>query len=179
MDQEARDDERLLRRAVLAGDEAAWRVLYDRHFGWLYHYALYRSRGDIPAAQDLVQEAWEVAVRRIRRFDPDRAPFRAWIKGIADHLARNRDRKHGRETATADVDGGLAPEGAHEARDMVALVMSALPARYRRVLLARYREEHSVQDIARDWNVSYKAAESLLSRARAAFRRAYDEIDDT
>jgi RNA polymerase sigma-70 factor, ECF subfamily len=179
MAEQEHHEEALLRRAVLRGDEDAWRALYDRNFGWLYHYALFRARGDAHAAEDLVQETWEVAVRRMARFDPGRAPFRAWLKGIADHRARNRARREARVDVVAapDADGAGHVDPQPESRELLAVAMAGLPDRYRQLLLSRYRDNCSVDEIAAAERVTYKAAESLLSRARAAFRRAYNDLD--
>ncbi len=45
----------------------------------------------------------------------------------------------------------------------------SLPRNYRVALLARYVEEESVESVAARLSRSYKAAESVLSRARQAF----------
>jgi DNA-directed RNA polymerase specialized sigma24 family protein len=42
----------------------------------------------------------------------------------------------------------------------------------------RYLDEMSVGEIADALDVSYKTAESLLSRGRSGLRRAYGGIDD-
>ena len=50
----------------------------------------------------------------------------------------------------------------------------ALPDRYEAVLRAKYLEGRSVQDIASAWDETPKAVESLLTRARQAFRALFD-----
>src|SRR5688572_22753025 len=82
--------EQRLRRAVLAGDERAWRTLYDNAFGPLYAYAHWRCAGLRDLADDIVQETWLIAVRRLRDFDPDQAPFLAWLRGIAANVPRHQ-----------------------------------------------------------------------------------------
>src|SRR5262249_25446738 len=81
--------ERGLRSAVLAGDDRAWQCWYDATFAELYHYVSWRCGGLRSMADDLVQETWLTAVRRIRAFDPDKASFAAWLRGIAANLIRN------------------------------------------------------------------------------------------
>jgi DNA-directed RNA polymerase specialized sigma24 family protein len=49
---------------------------------------------------------------------------------------------------------------------------------YRQALLARYREGQSVETIADQLGRSYKAAESLLSRARRSFQKLFSETGD-
>src|SRR5438876_5762634 len=85
------------RTAVLAGDERAWREWYDAHYDDLRAYAHWRCAGLHRLAEEVVQEAWLVAVRRVRTFDPRRGSFRAWLLGIAAHVVRDQLR-----AATAD-----------------------------------------------------------------------------
>jgi RNA polymerase sigma-70 factor (ECF subfamily) len=81
--------ERGLRDAVLAGDERAWRALYDEAFAGLYAYVLWRCGGLRDRADEIVQETWLTAVRRIAAFDPGQGAFAAWLRGIAVNLLRN------------------------------------------------------------------------------------------
>ncbi|HJT76533.1 MAG TPA: sigma factor, partial [Gemmataceae bacterium] len=78
--------ERILRRAVLAGDERAWQTWYDECFDGLYAYVAWRCAGLRDLADEVVQETWLTAVRRVRAFDPDRGPFAGWLCGIAANV---------------------------------------------------------------------------------------------
>src|SRR5205807_9855131 len=85
-----------LRRAVLAGDEQAWRAWYDEAFAGLSAYVRWRCGGLRDTADEIVQETWLTAVKRIRQFDPEHAAFHAWLRGIAANLLRNHFRKEDR-----------------------------------------------------------------------------------
>ena len=84
---EERDDV-LLRRAA-KGDEDAFTLLYRRHQGSLYRYAL-RMTGSAWAAEEVVQEVFMTLIRDPRKFDADRGAVGAFLFGIA----RNRVMKH-------------------------------------------------------------------------------------
>jgi RNA polymerase sigma-70 factor (ECF subfamily) len=60
-----------------------------------------------------------------------------------------------------------------ETREMVNATMSQLPSHYRDALEAKYVAGQSVRDIATAWNMTEKAIESRLTRARKAFRAAF------
>jgi RNA polymerase sigma-70 factor (ECF subfamily) len=62
--------------------------------------------------------------------------------------------------------------------ELIGLVLTALPDRFQSVLRAKYQEHLPVAEIARRWGESAKAVESLLARARAAFRQAYVRLND-
>ena len=88
--------EELLRSAVLAGNENAWRTWYDETFDDLYRYVRWRCGGRKDWADEIVQDTWLTAVRRVRRFDPRKGSFLAWLRGIAANLLRNELRKRRR-----------------------------------------------------------------------------------
>jgi len=60
-----------------------------------------------------------------------------------------------------------------ETREMVNATMAQLPLPYGRALEAKYVAGQSVREIATSMGTSEKAAESLLGRARAAFRATF------
>jgi RNA polymerase sigma factor (sigma-70 family) len=60
-----------------------------------------------------------------------------------------------------------------ETREMVNATMAQLPPHYGAALEAKYLRGRSVREIASSLGTSAKAAESLLSRAREAFRATF------
>jgi RNA polymerase sigma-70 factor, ECF subfamily len=171
--------ERGLRSAVLAGDERAWQSWYDESFGDLYRYVCWRCAGLRDKADDVVQETWLTAVRRIRAFDPAQASFAAWLRGIAANVIRNALRRERRAGPVLALDGTEpAPVAADRAdKQRIAQALALLTERHEAVLRAKYLEQRSVIDIAAEWCESPKAIESLLSRAREAFRQAYLKLE--
>ena len=171
--------EHALQRAALAGDADAWLTLYDDAFAALDAYVRWRCGGLRDVADDVVQDVWLTAVRRLADFEPRRAPFLAWLRGIAAGLLRNRFRLRARrERLGSPAAAAVAPPADAEAerRDQalrVARALGELPERYEAMLRARYLEGRSVADIAAAASESVKAIESALVRARQAFREAF------
>ena len=178
----ARDEQ--LRDAVLRGDERAWKLWYDEAFELLWAYVQWRTGGNRAVAEEIVQETWLMAVRRIRAFDPSRGDFDNWLCGIAANLIRNHLRRE--RTARQHLQQ-LGQKPTHENSDEQAAAQSerimhalaALPERSEAVLKAKYLDGQSVNAIAAAWNETPKAIESLLTRAREAFRQLYQDIDQT
>lgn len=172
--------ERAVCDAVLAGDRAAWRAWYDEHFPRLAAYVGWRCGGLPELVEDVLQETWLTAVRRLRTFDPARGPFAGWLCGIAANAVRNavraRRRHHRRSRpleAAAEPAGSPDPAAAEKA-ERVAAALAALPEHYEAVLRAKYLDRRTVDEIAAARGESPKAVESLLTRARQAFREAYE-----
>ena len=171
--------EQALREAVLAGSETAWRALYESHFDSLYAFVWHRARSNAHRTDEVVQETWLVAVRRITDFDPTKGTFEAWLKGIASNVLKNHRRRWRRDSRTQPLDGADPPsptEGHCEAGEVMALALTALPDRYQVVLRAKYEERLSVMEIGQRLGSTAKAVESMLSRAREALRRAYEQL---
>lgn len=174
-----------LHRAVLAGDEHAWRELYDAAFRPLAAYVHWRCGGRTDRAEEIVQETWLTAVRRIRDYDPHHAAFLSWLRGIAANVLRNHFRSMNGHIAQAqpitnDIPQQGGPEAGVEQREQanrIAQALLALPDHYETVLRAKYVDQMSVAEIAHTRNETSKATESLLTRARQAFREAYLKLE--
>lgn len=176
--------ERAVRDAVLAGDAHAWRHWYDAHFERLAAYVRWRCGGLRDLADDVLQEAWLVAVNRLRSFDPAKGSFFDWLCGIAANAARNAIRSRLRQKARArplgatDDRPGQEPADPTERAERVAAALAALPDHYEAALRSKYLDGLSVNEIAARRGESPKGVESLLARARQAFREAYESNDD-
>ncbi|MBL8800687.1 MAG: RNA polymerase sigma factor [Planctomycetes bacterium] len=179
-----------LRDRILAGDQDAARWLFEEHFDALYEFAHYRLGGERAQAEDVVQDTFVVALESLSSFD-GRSSLHTWLCGIAKNKVRALRRKR-RPAPLADVldeaddeiDAVLArvsseplPDWAlerKETRELVGATLSSLPPDYRRALVAKYVSGRSVAQIAQDVGRSEKAAESLLTRARAAFGEVFE-----
>jgi RNA polymerase sigma-70 factor (ECF subfamily) len=170
--------ERALRDAVLAGDAAAWGRWLGEAFAPVADYVRWRCGGLADLADDAVQETWLVAARRLGSFDPARARFAAWVCGIAGNVVRNhlraRTRHRRRTRPLAEAPAASVPDA--DRAERVALALARLSDRHERALRAKYLARMSVAEIAADWGETEKAVESLLTRARQAFREAYGGV---
>ena len=170
-----------IRRRVLRGDADAWADLHQSSFRALYAYVYSRVGRDRERAEDVVQESWMIAVKRMRTFAPKRGPFEAWVQGIAGNVIHERRRRWSRlrresESTSDPVDprsegsGDFDEEGLH-------LALSTLPEHYRMILRARYQSDEPVAAIAARLESTPKAVESLLARARQALADALAKRD--
>jgi RNA polymerase sigma-70 factor (ECF subfamily) len=184
-------EERELLDRMQDGEESAFDVFAERYVAALYRFALRRLAGDREVAHDLVQST---VCRVIEKLDSYRAeaPLFTWLcavcrNEIAAHFRRigRRPREVGLDERHTEVDAASVsapPAGAEERlgllerRERVHLALDRVPPAYARAVEWRYLEDVPVTEIARRLGTSYKAAESLLSRARAAFRASYESL---
>jgi len=64
----------------------------------------------------------------------------------------------------------------NQIRDRIETTFHLLSSQYRQILHLHYEENISVKNIAIILNLSYKAAESLLFRARKSFKKIYERV---
>jgi RNA polymerase sigma-70 factor, ECF subfamily len=174
---------RRLHESLQNRDAAAWDEFYEEHVRELYGFVFRLLRGDPQTAADVFQDTWLDAIGHIGQFDPRRGELRGWLFAIA----RRRVARHWRQRlahnlasaqACAEIpvetsDDAVVPDDVVEhleQADVVQASLLALPPERRQVLIDKYVEELSVNQIAAKIGKSPKAVESLLSRAREQFR---------
>ncbi len=128
--------------------------------------------GNAVAADDLVQDTLERALRRFALFRP--GDLRAWLFTIMHNLYISQTRMTRMEVEDAETILGTlpAPDGAsdHAALADLDLCLQQLPAPQREVLLLVALEELSYEDTARVIGVPIGTVMSRLSRARTRLR---------
>jgi RNA polymerase sigma-70 factor (ECF subfamily) len=185
------EQDRRLVHGLLGGDETAFNEFFSQYFDRLFRFAVLRM-ADEDAARDVVQETLCRALRNLRKFRGEAALF-TWLcqicrSQLAEH-AEQRSR-HLRHIVAIDDDPAVqamlesiaAPDAdpaEHLQRgqllQLVQVVLDRLPARYGDALEWKYVEGVSVEVIAARLDLPRVAAQSLLQRARAAFRSVFTE----
>ncbi len=74
------------------------------------------------------------------------------------------------------IDDPLRHANAEEVRRLVHAVLDRLPGRYGEALEWKYVEGHSVEEIGERLGIGQTAAQSLLARARVAFREGLESV---
>src|ERR1700691_3414170 len=103
-------DEGLLLRRMVAGDEAAFTLLYRRKHPAIYRFALHMS-GNAALAEDVTQEVFMTLIRDTKRFDPARGTLGGFLFGIARNHLRKRWEQDKRLTPLMEGAEDLAGAG--------------------------------------------------------------------
>jgi RNA polymerase sigma-70 factor (ECF subfamily) len=175
---ESRRSERSLIRGALAGSEADLELLFRRHWPRAYR-AAFLIVHDHAAAEDIAQEAFLAAIRRLERFDR-RRPFGPWLGAIVANRAIDwlRARKARRETDDAGVDHVISAEltaGPYSQEVLAAL--GTLSPEHRAVVVMRYVLEYTPGEIARALELPRGTVNSRLRRGLDALETHLREVE--
>ena len=173
--------DRAVLMAAAAGRADAVRTLIDRAGPVVYGFVFARVGGDAEAAEDLLQETFAEAVASAATYRGD-AALETWMCAIARRrVARYYEQERRRAIARAAlvVVDDEVPEPAERAseRDQVLRALGALPPLHRQVLVWKYLDELSVEEIATELARPRVQVQSLLQRARAGLRRQLEAAD--
>lgn len=156
-------------------------VVLDAELGSIYAFVLRRC-GDRALAEDLTSDVVLRAVRETKRTGSVVTP--SWLISVArnrlvDHWRSkaSEDRRMGRVWSTPDPDE-WTDDGTPLEPEIVNQAMRRLPADHQAVLSLRYLDDLPVAEVAAALGRSVHATESLLVRARRAFRTIYMEQND-
>jgi RNA polymerase sigma-70 factor (ECF subfamily) len=191
--------DRLLAARMLRGEETAFEEFFRDNFARLFRFAMTRLNHDCGAAEEAVQATLCRAVSSLQGYRGEASLF-TWLCSICRneiHAWRERRGAAHREveltedapavraaleTLAASASAAQGPEESLRRRELGRLVQVALdclPPSYGDVLEWKYIEGLPVKEIAARLNLGPKAAESLLTRARQAFREGFAVLMET
>lgn len=174
------------RQKFVQGDSDVWRAFIEREIPRLYGLFLQRWPNR-SLAEELVQKTVFDAVRGCASYEPSKGSPEEWIRGIARNNIRLEIRKRaGRPAPNGNLgryfeamDTEPLPHEVLERQETVGMVRAALDkleVRERAVLEAKYLQELSAGEIARQMDTTEKAVHSLLYRARGSLRRELQKL---
>lgn len=168
------------------GNADVWRSFMNRQIPQLYGVFMARWPNR-SLAEELLQKTVFDAVRGRTSYDPSKGSPEQWILGIARNNIRLEVRKRAnRRSVNGDIsqyieaiDNKPLPDEVLEREEMSKVVNSALDrleSKEKAVLEAKYIDELSAIDIAKQMNTTEKAVYSLLYRAKLSLRRELERV---
>src|SRR5258708_30867629 len=176
---------------MCAGEQRAFDEFFEASASRLAAFVARRSGWDPASVEDIVQNTLVKAVRKLASYRGEAALY-TWLTEICRHelsdaqCTASRRRVH---DSLDDPDTVLfvlpqlrvpqqqePPEEVETylRREAIIRALNRLPEQYARALEAKYGDDQRVEEIARLLGISPVAAQSLLARAREAFRAQWN-----
>jgi RNA polymerase sigma-70 factor (ECF subfamily) len=177
-DLEKRLHEQVLVLRCQTGDEAAFALLVERYSPRLRYY-LQKAFGRADGAEDALQDVWLTVFRKVRDL-ADPGAFTTWLYRITQRQAHGV--LHRRRPAFLQMDQAdqLADPGAEvsdfspEDGQRIHAALDELTLEHREVLMLRFLEDMSYEDIAAVTGCQIGTVKSRLCYAKRALRRVLE-----
>lgn len=160
-------DEELLQRAN-GGDPDAFEVLYRRYREWVHRLA-WRCTGNEQDALDVLQETFIYLLKKLPGLQLT-ASMTTFLYPVVKHLSLNLRRRHSPETDEEILLTVPAPAEPSAPRAELAAVLAALSQEQREVVLMRFLDDMSLDEIAVALGVPTGTIKSRLHRALEILR---------
>lgn len=153
-------------------DPAAIEAVYEGYGPVLLRYS-YRQTNDWSQAQDVVSEVFVRLMQSIDRYQPRGTPLLAWLYRVARNAAIDQRRRTQRWVTGNDAQLEQWAGKVVMSADAVDLsqALAALSAEHREVIVLRFLEQLSADDVALVLKKSESAVRSLQHRALEALRQ--------
>lgn len=173
-------------RQVKKGDKSAFEDVIALYQDKIYRHCL-RMIGNAHEAEDIAQEAFIRAYVNIHSFD-DRRKFSTWLYRIATNLTIDHIRKRKPDyyldaqikgTEGLDMYSQLTSDTASPVEEVESMELQAyihqgiagLPPKYRSIIILRYLEEFSLQEISDTLDIPLGTVKTRIHRGREALRK--------
>ena len=176
-------DEELM-RAVCNGEQFAYQTIVKQHLTSISHYA-FRILGNQKDSEDITQETFLKLWINAEKWQPEKAKLSTWLHRIAHNLCIDYLRKHGSIQTLDNIEEGEDSienlrdwQESHEISEtrtqqdqILKNAISNLPENQRSALALCHYSGFSHKDAAAIMNVSVKALESAITRAKRSLRK--------
>jgi RNA polymerase sigma-70 factor, ECF subfamily len=174
-----RQEEKDVIARVRRGERAAFAVLVDAYAKPIFNLA-FRMTGSRQDADDLAQETFLKAYKKLKQFDPEKKFF-TWIYTIALNIIRNHLKSSPERTARmaataitpADPVDPANPEGLfldREKAQFLEICLHQLPSELKEAVVLRYYQDLSFDEIATITDTSVSAVKMRAYRGLERLR---------
>ncbi len=164
----------------LNGEDSAYVALYNQYSSMIYrlNYGILQNKED---AEEVLQDAFEYAFRKLAQYDPHKSAFKTWLYRIAISRCRNKRRRkwlptfslsqltsqevHDKETLSPDELVHMSEE-----QQRVWQAIHQLSPKLRETAVLRYYDGFTYKEIGAVLDIPAKTAESRMRLAHNALR---------
>ena len=177
--------------AVLRGEEAAFKSLYDKYVKKVFNLA-YRISGRFGDPEELTQEIFYQVYKNLKNFH-GKSQFYTWLYRVATNTCLQYNRKHDKSRASSSYENleenapMVLPPSSHPLpdeevehrllREDIAKRIAALPEKQKTVMILGPVQGHSYQEMSDILEVSVTVVKGRLHRARESLRSAFKDIN--
>ena len=168
----------------LDGDDRAYGMLYNMYAEIIYRltFSILQHQED---AEEVLQDSFEYAFRKLHKFNPNKASFKTWIYQIALSRCRNKRRRKWLPSFSLNwlTDQELTDENAPAPDQLVALserqqtiwqALAELSPKLRETAVLRHYEGLTYPEIGKILGIPAKTAESRVRSAHKVLRQLLD-----
>jgi len=164
----------------LLGEESAYVEVYNQYAGVIYRlcFSLLRQQEE---AEEVLQDTFEYAFRKLDRYNPDKASFKTWLYQIAVSRCRNKRRRKWLKTTSINAlvreqvvdEKALTPDESLSLSELQLTVwqsLGRLSPKLRETAILRYYEGLTYAQIGEILSIPAKTAESRMRLAHKALK---------
>ena len=163
------------------GDRTAAGILYARYYREIYSYIFYRVNG-IETAEKLSAEVFVKMIKQVPKYSQNGKTFISWLYSIAKDLVQDyQNQENGKGQPVSDqfvTKDQPVQEGSIEDQNSLSVFRRALrqlPEVYKEVIIHRFVDGRSVQDISELINKRERSVRSLQHRALRSLETALEK----
>lgn len=162
---------RNLLKEMALGSAEAFDRFYDRYAALIYYTAL-KILQDPKEAEDVCHDVFLEIYHHPHRFHPEKGSVKAWLAVLAKSRATDRLRKNRRVLLKEDVRTEQRIAGEKDAteetvfarfeREMLQKALAKIPAMQRNVLVGKYYEFRTQEELARQYKRPHGTIKSMI-----------------
>ena len=186
-------EDQVLIEKLLKGDESAFKSFYNTYFPRVFRFCLLRVN-DEETCKDVVQQVMINAMKGLVTYRGEASLF-TWLCQIARNEIAVWFKKTGRkqnltssfdeypslqaalESLPTSIEGETSSLHDDALKSLVQTSLDCLPSAYGAALELKYIEGLSVSEIAEQLSLTEIAVQSLLARARKAFKIVFSDLE--
>jgi RNA polymerase sigma-70 factor (ECF subfamily) len=165
-------------------DKENFKEIYEANFNYVYSFVFLRLAGNKEVTEDIVQETFISAMKGLISYKGV-SSYRTWLCGIAKNKVLNYYRNNIRREGFACaceldyVDDNQNIEDILmnlETRKVILETLNNLKPTYKYVLILKYIDDYSVNEIARYLHKTPKSIDGILQRSKISFKKEFIKI---
>ena len=171
--------------AVQSGNKDEFAKVIDRYEKPLCAF-IFRMLGDKDNCADALQETFLKAYKNINSFDSKRK-FSSWIYRIAHNEAITHFRKYGKNVSLDETMEMQGNDDSHEVvqqkidsekhKKLLEKALLTIPLKYREVILLRFYEDKSYEEISEIMHLPVNTVGTYLARGKTEIKKHFRNIN--